>query len=86
LTERSLIQWIFMRRRGRKLKQFGKEIAFEDVRSQIGKGGDQLLPVFSEEELKRSGKEMEEYRGGFQARISPPRQSVSAGTRTVRAH
>ncbi len=27
-------------------KHFGKDVAFEDVRSQIGKGGDQLLPVF----------------------------------------
>jgi HAD superfamily hydrolase (TIGR01509 family) len=27
-------------------RQFGHEVAFEAVRSQIGKGGDQLMPVF----------------------------------------
>ena len=43
---------------------FGKEVPFDDVRYQIGKGGDQLLPVFfSQEELQRFGGEMEESRG-----------------------
>ncbi len=43
---------------------FGKEISYERVRHQIGKGGDQLMPVFfSKEELERFGDEMEEYRG-----------------------
>lgn len=43
---------------------FGHDIPFDDIRSQIGKGGDQLLPVFlSEQELKEKGKELEEYRG-----------------------
>ncbi len=27
-------------------RHFGHEIPFSDIRSQIGKGGDQLLPVF----------------------------------------
>ncbi|HVF27838.1 MAG TPA: HAD hydrolase-like protein, partial [Pyrinomonadaceae bacterium] len=45
-------------------KKFGKEIPFADVRRQIGKGGDQLLPVFfSKKELDEFGEEMEEYRG-----------------------
>ncbi len=45
-------------------KKFGREVAFEEVRSQIGKGGDQLLPVFfSDNELKNFGDEMEAYRG-----------------------
>lgn len=48
----------------RAMKKYGKEVKFEDVRAQIGKGGDQLMPVFfSEEELKKFGKEMEKYRG-----------------------
>jgi len=43
---------------------FGKQFAFEKVRYQIGKGGDQLLPVFlSREEIERFGEELEEYRG-----------------------
>jgi HAD superfamily hydrolase (TIGR01509 family) len=45
-------------------KHFGKDIPYEDVRHQIGKGGDQLMPVFfSKEELKEIGSEMEKYRG-----------------------
>ncbi len=45
---------------------FGKDIPFEMVRSQIGKGGDQLLPVFlSPAELAASGKEIERWRGDW---------------------
>lgn len=45
-------------------RRYGHEIAFADVRSQIGKGGDQLLPVFlSDEERERFGHELEHYRG-----------------------
>ena len=45
-------------------QRFGRNVAFEAVRYQIGKGGDQLMPVFfSEDELRRFGKEVEEYRG-----------------------
>lgn len=44
-------------------RHFGKEVPFESVRQQIGKGGDQLMPVFlSKEELERRGKEIESYR------------------------
>jgi HAD superfamily hydrolase (TIGR01549 family) len=42
---------------------FGKRIGFEQVRSQIGKGGDQLLPVFfSQNELALRGEAIESYR------------------------
>jgi HAD superfamily hydrolase (TIGR01549 family) len=45
------------------LLQFGKPVPFERVREQIGKGSDQLLPVFfSDDELERFGKELEEFR------------------------
>ena len=43
--------------------KYGKTIDFNAVRRQIGKGGDQLLPVFfSPEELQTYGEEMEKYR------------------------
>lgn len=43
---------------------FGKKIEFEAMRGQIGKGGDQLIPVFlSKEEQQRFGKDLEKYRG-----------------------
>jgi HAD superfamily hydrolase (TIGR01509 family) len=42
---------------------FGHQIEFSAVRSQIGKGGDQLMPVFlSKKEIDRRGQEIEEYR------------------------
>ena len=45
-------------------KHFGKDIPFEMVRHQIGKGGDQLVPVFfSREELEEFGEELEKFRG-----------------------
>jgi HAD superfamily hydrolase (TIGR01549 family) len=45
-------------------RKFGREVEFAQVRHQIGKGGDQLMPVFfSREELERFGEEMEKYRG-----------------------
>jgi HAD superfamily hydrolase (TIGR01549 family) len=45
-------------------KKFGKTVSFAEIRRQIGKGADQLLPVFwSAGELENLGKELEEYRG-----------------------
>ena len=43
---------------------FGHVRSFDEIRSQIGKGGDQLMPVFlSKEEVASKGKEIEKYRG-----------------------
>lgn len=48
----------------RAFARFGKDIPFEALRSQIGKGGDQLLPVFLDDaELKRIGADIEAARG-----------------------
>jgi HAD superfamily hydrolase (TIGR01549 family) len=47
----------------RAFAHFGHEIDFAGIRAQIGKGGDQLMPVFlSTEEVERRGKEIEDYR------------------------
>ena len=44
-------------------ERHGKAVPLAEIRPQIGKGGDQLLPVFfSDEEIKRFGKEMESER------------------------
>jgi HAD superfamily hydrolase (TIGR01549 family) len=44
-------------------KKFGKDVEFHAVRSQIGKGADQLLPVFlSSAELAQFGQALDEYR------------------------
>ena len=45
-------------------KEFGYDIEFDAVRGQIGKGGDQLMPVFlSKEELEDKGEDLNERRG-----------------------
>ena len=52
------------------LGHFGFDIPYERVRSQIGKGGDQLLPVFvPADELERIGKQIEQYRGDLFKRV-----------------
>jgi HAD superfamily hydrolase (TIGR01509 family) len=45
------------------LEKFGHLVPFTAVRNQIGKGGDQLLPVFlSPDEMRTEAKQIEEYR------------------------
>lgn len=45
---------------------FGKQIEFGRIRSQIGKGGDQLLPVFlGKSELETFGHDLEEFRSSL---------------------
>ncbi|MBA2645279.1 MAG: HAD family hydrolase [Pyrinomonadaceae bacterium] len=65
-------------------KKFGKEIPFADVRRQIGKGGDQLLPVFfSKKELDEFGEKMEEYRGELFKKEYLPRVKAFAKVREL---
>jgi len=46
------------------LVRFGHDVGFEQVRGQIGKGGDKLIPHFLSEDAQRDhGREMEEWRG-----------------------
>jgi HAD superfamily hydrolase (TIGR01549 family) len=48
----------------RTFAKFGKNILLDSIRSQIGKGADQLLPLyFSNQELEQFGEAMESYRG-----------------------
>ena len=52
----------------RAFEKFGKPVSFANVRRQIGKGADQLMPVFlSQRELQKIGKELEEYRSEISA-------------------
>ena len=52
---------------------FGHDFAFEKIRSQIGKGGDQLMPVIlSREEVEAQGSDIERFRAGIlKARYFP---------------
>src|SRR5690242_9520376 len=46
------------------LKEFGHSVPFDEVRAQIGKGGDQLMPVFlAPDELDAKGTALERRRG-----------------------
>lgn len=53
---------------------YGKEVPFGEIRKQIGKGGDQLLPVFfSDEEIKEFGDEMSKRRSEHYLKECMPR-------------
>jgi HAD superfamily hydrolase (TIGR01509 family) len=62
------------------LVKFGHPVTFEQARSQIGKGGDQLIPVFlSKAEQEDHGEEMEEWRGKlFKSKYLPLVRPFSA--------
>ena len=63
---------------------FGRDFPFADIRSQIGKGGDQLLPVFlSEREVALVGKVIEKTRGEIFKREFLPRVKPFPGVRPL---
>lgn len=65
-------------------RHFGHEIPFEDIRSQIGKGGDQLLPVFlTPDELKEKGKKLEKFRGDLFKKKYLPKVRPFPGVREL---
>lgn len=46
------------------LLKFGHDVSFEQVRGQIGKGGDKLIPIFlSADDQRDHGEDLEEWRG-----------------------
>jgi len=70
--------------------RFGRDVPLERVRRQIGKGSDQLLPVFfSEDELQQMGEELTKQRGEmYQQEFMPqvkPFPGVPALFRRLRA-
>ncbi|WP_354131913.1 HAD family hydrolase [Bradyrhizobium sp. RT4b] len=60
--------------------KFGHDVGFEQVRGQIGKGGDKLIPHFLSEDAQRDhGREMEEWRGNrFKSEYLPLVRPFSA--------
>jgi HAD superfamily hydrolase (TIGR01509 family) len=56
------------------LRHFGHDLPYEKVREQIGKGGDQLMAaLLPEDEVRRRGEEIEEYRLALFKREHLPR-------------
>ncbi|MBV9862330.1 MAG: HAD family hydrolase [Alphaproteobacteria bacterium] len=54
--------------------RFGHRVGYGEVRSQIGKGGDQLMPVFlSQDEIDHRGEEIETWRSDLFKRRYLPR-------------
>ena len=65
-------------------RHFGIEVAHDEVRSQIGKGGDQLMPVFLPGDvLERRGEEIEAYRGDLFKRDYLPKARAFPGVRAL---
>ena len=65
-------------------EKFGKNFPFHEIRRQIGKGSDQLLPVFlSAQELDQFGKELDEYRSEIFKRDYLPRVQAFAKVREL---
>jgi phosphoglycolate phosphatase-like HAD superfamily hydrolase len=64
----------------RAFQHFGHPVSFKQARSQIGKGGDQLLPVFlSEEDQRDHGDALEEWRSDlFKSNYLPMIRPFSA--------
>jgi HAD superfamily hydrolase (TIGR01549 family) len=62
------------------MMKFRHDVSFEQVRGQIGKGGDKLIPVFlTADEQRDHGKELEEWRGNrFKAEYLPLVRPFSA--------
>jgi HAD superfamily hydrolase (TIGR01509 family) len=66
------------------LERFGKKVSFAEVRGQIGKGGDQLLPVFlSHREMEKFGEELEQYRSKLFKKEYLPRVTAFSGVRQL---
>ncbi|HUQ74206.1 MAG TPA: HAD family hydrolase [Burkholderiales bacterium] len=63
-------------------RHYGREVAPDAVRAQMGKGGDQLMPEFwSEDELARIGEEMQQMRVDIFMRDYLPRAKPFPGVR-----
>lgn len=66
------------------MQRFGRDAPFERVRREIGKGSDQLLPVFfTQEELERFGEELTKHRGELYLREHLPKVRAFPGVRAL---
>jgi phosphoglycolate phosphatase-like HAD superfamily hydrolase len=62
------------------MAKFGHDVSFEQARSQIGKGGDKLIPIFLSEEAQRDhGRELDAWRSQhFKSKYLPLIRPFSA--------
>lgn len=67
--------------------EFGVDVRYADVRSQIGKGGDQLMPEFlTPEQLERFGEKLEKFRGELYKSRYLPRVQAFPRVRELMLH
>ena len=65
-------------------RRYGREVPHDEVRSQIGKGGDQLMPVFLPADLiERRGEEIEAFRKELFKRDYMPKACAFRGVRPL---
>ena len=65
----------------------GRDIPFDDIRGQIGKGGDPLLPVFlGKDDIEAFGEELEERRGAILKERYLPKVRAFPGVRSLFEH
>ena len=68
-------------------REYGRDIPLDDIRMQIGKGGDELMPVFlSEEDIEAIGEELEERRGAILKERYLPKVKAFPGVRDLIEH
>ncbi|HUP39749.1 MAG TPA: HAD family hydrolase [Vicinamibacterales bacterium] len=66
------------------LAHFGFHVRYDEVRGQIGKGGDHLMPVFvPQDQLDRIGEQLEKYRGELFKRKYLPEVKPFPGVRDL---
>lgn len=71
----------------RAFARFGYDVGFADLRSQVGKGGDQLLPTFlSEEALARDGGKIDAAHGEIFKQTLLPHLKAFPGVRPLFQH
>ncbi|HEX4169726.1 MAG TPA: HAD family hydrolase [Bryobacteraceae bacterium] len=69
---------------GETFRHFGYDIPVQKIRSQIGKGGDQLLPaLLGKQETDKNGKQLEEFRSELFKKKYLPRVKAFAGVRPL---
>jgi len=67
--------------------EYGRGIPFDDIRMQIGKNGDPLMPVFlSEDDIKEFGEELEARRGAILKDRYLPKVDAFPGVRDLFEH
>jgi HAD superfamily hydrolase (TIGR01509 family) len=65
-------------------RDFGNDVGFLDIRGQIGKGGDQLMPVFlSKEEMQQKADKLEKHRSDLFKRNYLPLVKAFPGVRDL---